>query len=316
VPEKWQFLVNTLLLTLSNLAFVPAVALALRYGLFAEALTYMATMVASTFYHTCDQEALTSRLPHTLERACIDLYVNREVLQFLDFYCAVLSFWLTTVSLARLPPRVAAPLHVLGVLLAAGLIQYSRTGAAVLAVPIPLGLLVAAVAAAVRHRRRCLRLPRRLSLPTVLLAPAAACAIAALALFAFVESASNYATVHSIWHILLAASLALLLPRCRRKTRKEATSTEDVSAAVPSSRRGQGDVASDEEEEAATDGLAVAAASVCPSTSNSNLSASEPLPPNPVSTVATTSTEREDDIGQPESASPRPPASHVVRMNN
>lgn len=53
--SEYTFMLNTLFLTLSNFAFLPAVFLALRFGLFTEALIYAATMVFSTFYHTCDQ---------------------------------------------------------------------------------------------------------------------------------------------------------------------------------------------------------------------------------------------------------------------
>ena len=48
---------------------------------------------------------------------------NREVLQFCDFYCATLSFWITIISLARLPNRLVNFLHLFGVILVAVLVQ-------------------------------------------------------------------------------------------------------------------------------------------------------------------------------------------------
>ena len=106
---------------------MPAVGLALHYRLFTESLIYTATMFFSTFYHTCDQELNLQHLPAGLERACQALYVSKEVLQFCDFFCAILSFWVTIISMAKLPERLVSFLHMLGVLLVAILVQYNRS---------------------------------------------------------------------------------------------------------------------------------------------------------------------------------------------
>ena len=50
-------------------------------------------MTFSLFYHLCDQEAFSGVLPEGLQQTCLVLYVNNEVLQFCDFFSAILSFW-------------------------------------------------------------------------------------------------------------------------------------------------------------------------------------------------------------------------------
>ena len=95
----WKLISDTPLLTLSNLFFLYAMGLALYYRLYTESLIYGATMFFSTFYHTCDQEMNHKHLPISLEKACHALYASKEVLQFCDFFCAIMSFWVTIIPL-------------------------------------------------------------------------------------------------------------------------------------------------------------------------------------------------------------------------
>ena len=214
----WKLVGDTLLLTLSNLFFLPAVILALYYRLYTEALIYGATMFFSTFYHTCDQEMNHKHLPEVLEKACHALYNSKEVLQFCDFFCAILSFWVTIISMAKLPEKLVSFLHMLGVLLVSILVQYNRTGIQVFAVPIPLGLLILTITLAVRsyRRKKFLKANRSCALWLTL---GVLCAVAAVLVFALIETTSNYQYVHSGWHVMIALSLVFLLPYCRREHR-------------------------------------------------------------------------------------------------
>ncbi|MPC32788.1 Transmembrane protein 8A [Portunus trituberculatus] len=99
---NWELLLSTLLLTLSNLFFLPAIFLALKRRYFAEGLVYVFTMVFSTFYHACDQEAYVFCL------------MRLSVMQFCDFYSAIFSFWVTLIAMADLPHSLYSLLHVAG----------------------------------------------------------------------------------------------------------------------------------------------------------------------------------------------------------
>lgn len=212
----WKLISDTLLLTLSNLFFLPAVGLALYYRLYTESLIYGATMFFSTFYHTCDQEMNHKHLPMSLEKACHALYVSKEVLQFCDFFCAIMSFWVTIISMAKLPERLVNFLHMLGVLLVSILVQYNRNGIQVFAVPIPLGILILVITLIVRSykRRKVLKANRTCAIWLTL---GILCAVTAVLIFALIETTSNYQFVHSGWHVMIAMSLVFLLPYCKRE---------------------------------------------------------------------------------------------------
>ncbi|KAJ3603728.1 hypothetical protein NHX12_028469 [Muraenolepis orangiensis] len=205
-------LLSTLLLCLSNLMFVPPVAIAVRSHYLLEASVYIFTMFFSTvitpyiltmffstvshpyiftmffstFYHACDQPGIVV--------FCIMEY---DVLQFCDFLGSLMSVWVTVIAMARLKSIVK---------------QLDRHGLWNLLGPSLFALGIMAVAWTVRtvRRRRCY--PPTWKRWAFFLLPGATIATSAVALYAFVETEENYFYIHSIWHMLIAGSVGFLLP--------------------------------------------------------------------------------------------------------
>lgn len=201
---NWELLLSTLLLTLSNLFFLPAVILALRRRYFAEALVYAFTMVFSTFYHACDQEAYVFCL------------MRLSVMQFCDFYSAIFSFWVTLIAMAGLPHSLYSLLHVAGAMIVALGVEYDRTGLWVFVVPSVSAFLVM-VSSWIWHcklQQSCY--PSKQYWLTSLL-PGVLLAASGLICYAFFETHDNYYYVHSIWHATMALAILCLLPPRREK---------------------------------------------------------------------------------------------------
>ncbi|XP_074186793.1 transmembrane protein 8B isoform X3 [Rhinolophus sinicus] len=110
-------LLSTLLLCLSNLMFLPPVALAIRSRYVLEAAVYTFTMFFSTFYHACDQPGIVV--------FCI---MDYDVLQFCDFLGSLMSVWVTVIAMARLQPVVKQVLYLLGAMLLSMALQLDRHG--------------------------------------------------------------------------------------------------------------------------------------------------------------------------------------------
>lgn len=198
-----HMLTELLLLTLSNLFFVPAVALAFYRRHFLEGLVYLTTMCASALYHACDAD---------LSPICV---LRPSVLQYCDFLTAVVSLWVTLLCLAEVSMPLRTLVSTFGTLCIAIAVENDRTGFLVIALPAGLGLTLV-FGSWVRQcatRRSCFPHPR---FWLISLAPAAALGVVGAALYLGFETRRNYAYVHSAWHALVGLSLFLVLPPKRR----------------------------------------------------------------------------------------------------
>uniref|UniRef100_A0A8C5SNS4 Transmembrane protein 8B n=1 Tax=Laticauda laticaudata TaxID=8630 RepID=A0A8C5SNS4_LATLA len=196
-------LLSTLLLCLSNLMFVPPVAIAVRTGYLLEAAVYIFTMFFSTFYHACDQPGIVV--------FCI---MDYDVLQFCDFLGSLMSVWVTVIAMACLQPVIKQVLYLLGAMLLSMALQLDRHGLWNLLGPSLFAVGVMATAWTVRSIRRRHCYPPTWQRWTFCLLPGALIAASAVLLYAFVETEENYFYIHSIciWHMLIAGSVGFLLP--------------------------------------------------------------------------------------------------------
>ncbi|XP_043934977.1 transmembrane protein 8B isoform X2 [Protopterus annectens] len=194
-------LLSTLLLCLSNLMFMPPVAIAIRNHYLLEASVYIFTMFFSTFYHACDQPGIVV--------FCIMEY---DVLQFCDFLGSLMSVWVTVIAMARLQSVMKQVLYLLGGMLLSMALQLDRHGLWNLLGPSLFALGIMAIAWTVRTIRRRHCYPPTWKRWVFYLCPGTLIAFSAVGLYAFVETEENYFYIHSIWHMLIAGSVGFLLP--------------------------------------------------------------------------------------------------------
>ncbi|XP_019733426.1 post-GPI attachment to proteins factor 6 [Hippocampus comes] len=193
--------VAALLLTLSNLSFLPVISLAIRRFYFTEASVYLFTMFFSTFYHACDQPGIAA--------LCIMSY---DTLQYCDFLGSVCSIWVTVLCMARIGKTVKYTLFLLGTLLIAMSLQLDRRGLWNLLGPILSAIIIMAAVWVYRGvtRRQCY--PPSWRRWVFYLIPGILCALIGVSLYIFAETEDNYFYTHSIWHILVASCVLFLLP--------------------------------------------------------------------------------------------------------
>ncbi|KAM4820158.1 post-GPI attachment to proteins factor 6 isoform 2-T3 [Thomomys bottae] len=190
-----------LLLTLSNLMFLAPIAVSVHRAFLVEAVVYLYTMFFSTFYHACDQpgEAML----------CILSY---DTLQYCDFLGSGASIWVTILCMAKLKTVLKNILFVLGTLVMAMSLQLDRRGIWNLVGPCLFALVIMSCMWVYRcgHRHQCY--PPSWQRWVFYLLPGISMASVGIAIYTSMMTNDNYYYTHSIWHMLLAASAAFLLP--------------------------------------------------------------------------------------------------------
>ncbi|MFT7812126.1 transmembrane protein 8A isoform X2 [Arapaima gigas] len=194
-------LAATLLLTLSNLLFIPPIIVAVHRCYFVEASVYLFTMFFSTFYHACDQPGVTV--------LCI---MDYDTLQYCDFLGSVTSIWVTILCMSRFKDTYKYILFVLGTLIIAMSMQLDRRGLWNMLGPVLCALLAMVSAWVYRgvKRRHCY--PTTWKRWVFFLIPGISVAIIGLCIYVFTETDENYYYTHSIWHMMVASSVVFLLP--------------------------------------------------------------------------------------------------------
>ncbi|KAM5152399.1 post-GPI attachment to proteins factor 6 [Mantella aurantiaca] len=203
-----QQLTATLLLTLSNLMFVPTIVVAVSHLYFVEAAVYAYTMFFSTFYHACDQPGVTVM--------CI---MDYDTLQFCDFFGSVVAIWVTILCMSRLKKPVKYVLFMLGSLVIAMSMQLDRRGIWNMLGPCLFALIILIIIWSWRGARRRHCYPPSWQRWVFFLLPGMALALTAISVYVFAETNANYYYTHSLWHVMVAASVAFLLPPRERSAK-------------------------------------------------------------------------------------------------
>lgn len=203
VLSNSDIIVRVLMLTCSNLAFIASVYVAIRRQYFTEAIVYAAVLFFSTFYHACEAG-------EDVYSVCI---MRLSVLQFCDFFNALLSIWVTLVAMASFGPKLTAFCQITGAVILAMSAEMDRTALWVFLLPAVTGSALIGFSWGIRCKRRgTIRYPsrpyRNIYFPAGLLLVSVG-----LVCYAFLQTRSNYYIVHSLWHVCVAIGAILLLPK-------------------------------------------------------------------------------------------------------
>ncbi|XP_021190581.3 post-GPI attachment to proteins factor 6 [Helicoverpa armigera] len=204
MDSKVYMLVSVLLLTLSNILFIFSIYVAVIRLYYTEAMMYAFTMIFSTFYHACDAP---SQVAYCIMRG--------NILQFGDFYCGLMSFWVTLLAMSILNEKLRSSLQLIGAIIIALLTTWNMHSFVSFLLPVAVGISVVFSSWYLDYRKnRVMKYPRsyyfkHMPLGIVLVSVGLIC-------YAFLQTEQNYKIVHSVWHMIIALSVGFLLPDIKR----------------------------------------------------------------------------------------------------
>lgn len=134
-----------------------------------------------------------------------------SVLQFCDFYCGLMSIWVTLVAMSHFGTRITSISHICGAILLAFGTIYNKQALWVFLMPAISGLALISISWGLKSYQTKKLFPARqylvkyMPFGTLLV-------LMGLVSFAFLQTKDNYKYVHSSWHVIMAVSVIFLLP--------------------------------------------------------------------------------------------------------
>ncbi|KAF3695330.1 Protein myomaker [Channa argus] len=197
------FIAKMLLPTVSSLVFLPTASVAAKRGFHMEAMVYFFTMFFTAIYHACDGPGLS-----------ILCFMRYDVLEYFSVYGTALSMWVTLIALGDFDEPQRSTMTMFGVLTIAVRIYQDRWGYGIYSGPIGSAVFIITVKWLQKMKQLKAVYPEK-TVYTQQVGPG--CCFGALALMLrFYFQEWDYAYVHSFYHLSLAVSFILLLPKKNR----------------------------------------------------------------------------------------------------
>ncbi|XP_005730720.1 protein myomaker [Pundamilia nyererei] len=197
------FIAKMLLPTVSSLVFLPTASVAAKRGFHMEAMVYFFTMFFTAIYHACDGPGLS-----------ILCFMRYDILEYFSVYGTALSMWVTLIALGDFDEPQRSTMTMFGVLTIAVRIYQDRWGYGIYSGPIGSAVFIITVKWLQKMKQLRAVYPEK-TVYTQQVGPG--CCFGALALMLrFYFEEWDYAYVHSFYHLSLAVSFVLLLPKKNR----------------------------------------------------------------------------------------------------
>uniref|UniRef100_A0AAY5KCS6 Transmembrane protein 8C n=1 Tax=Esox lucius TaxID=8010 RepID=A0AAY5KCS6_ESOLU len=197
------FIAKMLLPTVSSLVFLPTASVAAKRGFHMEAMVYFFTMFFTAIYHACDGPGLS-----------IICFMKYDVLEYFSVYGTAISIWVTLIALGDFDEPRRSTLTMFGILTCAVRIYQDRWGYGIYSGPIGSAVFIITVKWLQKMKEIKGLYPEK-SVYTQQVGPG--CCFGALALMLhFYFEEWDYAYVHSFYHLSMAVSFVLLLPKRNR----------------------------------------------------------------------------------------------------
>ncbi|CAG9821030.1 unnamed protein product [Phaedon cochleariae] len=198
----YMVVIELVLLVLSNLMFLPAVYVAFKRKFYIEAICYFSICFFSTFYHACDAG-------ENIISFCL---VRLSALQFGDFFCALLAIWVTLIAIADLSEMRRSVFHMVGAIILAFCTTINKTALWIFTLPVCSGLFIISISWYLKYRTVKSRFANRRYLYYNIPIGAGIVTVG-LVMYAFLQTKDNYKYLHSIWHMIMAVALVVVLPK-------------------------------------------------------------------------------------------------------